>query len=114
MLPIWEVKISADKLQAFLEIKSGVSISRTLKGQEPEPLIHIKTIEVRKPLYIEPNDVIRKLEELGIVYGIDYLAINSSCSSSEDGTFLIAEGTSPTKGKDGYFQLYNNFEVKNS
>ncbi|MCM3390373.1 FapA family protein [Ureibacillus chungkukjangi] len=112
VLPIWEIKISADKLQAFLVIKAGESINRTLKNQEPKPLIHIETIEVRKPLYIEPHDVILKLKELGIVHGLDYEAINSSCASSEGGTFLIAEGTSPTKGKDGYFQLYNNVEIK--
>ncbi|MFC7686972.1 flagellar assembly protein A [Ureibacillus sp. GCM10028918] len=112
VLPIWEIKISADKLQVFLELKSGLSIARTLKDQEPEPLIHIKTTEVCKPIYIEPNDVILKLQDQGIVHGIDYAVINSSCSSGVDGTFLIAEGTSPTKGKDGYFQLYNNVEVK--
>lgn len=112
MYPIWEIKISDDNLQVFLVVKAGESISRTLKDQEPDALIQIETIEIRKPLYIEPNDVILKLQELGIVHGIDYVAIHSSCASSEDGTFLIAEGTSPTKGKDGYFQLYNNVEIK--
>ena len=112
ILPIWEIKISDDKLQVFLAVKVGESISRTLKNKEPMPLIHIETSEVRKPIYIEPNDVILKLKELGIVHGIDYVAINSSCESSEDGTFLIAQGTSPTKGMDGYFQLYNNVDIK--
>jgi len=110
--PIWEIKISDDKLQVFLAVKTGESISRTLKNKEPEPLVLIETLEARKPLYIEPNDVIHKLKELGIVHGIDYAAIYSSCASLEDGTFLIAKGTSPEKGKDGYIQLYNNIEVK--
>ena len=110
--PIWEIKISDDKLQVFLEVKTGESISRTLKNKKPEPLVLIETIEVRKPLYIEPNDVIHKLKELRIIHGINYAAIYSSCASLEDGTFLIAQGSSPEKGKDGYIKLYNNVEVK--
>ena len=112
VLPIWEINISDNKLEVFLEIKSGLSIRRTLKNLEPEPLIEIKTYEVRAPLYIDSTDVLHKLKELGIIHGVDYAAINAACASSTDGTFLIAKGTSPTKGKKGYFQLYNNIDVK--
>ncbi len=112
VLPTWDIKISDDKFEVFLVIKAGESIKRTLKNREPDSLIQIETNEARMPLFIEPKDVILKLDELGIIHGIDYVAINSACASSGDGSYLIAEGTSPAQGKDGYFQLYHNFDVK--
>ncbi len=110
--PSWEIRISDDRLEAYLTVKAGVKISRILKDKKPSSFIRLEVEEFRTPISIDAAAVLKKLTDLSIVHGIDYSAISKACASGTDGTFLIANGTPPTKGKNGSFKPTNDLDIK--
>lgn len=110
--PVWDIKINSDQLEAYLIIKVGKKITHILKDQAPSSLTKLEVEEVCTPIHLDSKDVFEKLKDLNIIHGLDYDAIHLACTSGEDGTFLIAKGTPPTKGKNGYFHLYGDYGVK--
>lgn len=111
-LPTWEITISKDKLEVYLEVKVGKRINNIPIDIEPTDYLRIETVKVTTPLTINPSDILTKLKERNIVHGIDYTAINAACASEQDGIYLIAKGNPPTTGKNGSFQIFNDVEVK--
>ena len=111
--PSWELKISSDKLEANLIVKAGVKIVRKLKDKLPSNYVQLEVEEERTPINIEVGSVMDKLKELGVIHGVDYSAISQACTLGEDGNFIVAKGTLPTKGKHGFFQPIHSVEVKN-
>lgn len=98
ILPSWDIKISADNMEAYLVIKAGLKVSRVLKDQKPSSYIKLEAEEVRTPLTISQDEVLNELRRLHILHGIDYEAIRNACALGKDGTFLIAKGRTPIKG----------------
>nr|WP_106779499.1 FapA family protein [Lysinibacillus timonensis] len=112
ILPKWEIEITSDRLEVYLEVKVGMRITRKAVDLEPKEQLQITTVEVNTPLHINSNDVLKRLKDLHVTHGLDYVAIDKACASDVDGRFLIAKGTPVTEGENGYFQLYNDVDVK--
>jgi uncharacterized protein len=101
--PVWELSVSDDKLEVMLKITPGFHMFRKLRDVEPSVHIELEA-EERKELYpIEISLIREKLQEMGIIFGIDYLEIARACSTSEPGIFTIARGVKPLTGKHGTF-----------
>lgn len=110
--PQWEFQISPDKMQAAFKLVPGTRIFRRLKDKAPDKLIKIEVTETKVPFIVDTREVMNDLRDSGIVYGIDYTEITKACASKEEGSFIIAKGTPPTLGKNGYFMPLQEVEIK--
>nr|WP_106783634.1 FapA family protein [Lysinibacillus timonensis] len=112
IFPEWDIKISADRLEVYMDVKTGKRISRKPKDMMPRHRVKIEVDEECQLIFIDPSDVWNRLTELQVIHGLDHAAINAACTSIEDGRFLIAKGTPATQGKNGAFRLFNDYEIK--
>ncbi|EXX89497.1 hypothetical protein BG53_15635 [Paenibacillus darwinianus] len=110
--PVWELEIRPGKMSAVLKIVPGFRIRRKIKDKAPDTCVQIEVEEKKIPLVIETEPLLEKLRELGIVHGVDYTEIARACTTDEAGTFVIAVGTPPSPGKNGYFLPLQELEVK--
>ncbi|GGA29682.1 FapA family protein [Paenibacillus physcomitrellae] len=109
--PVWEVKISEDKMEAHLSVKPGYKLRRSIRDMEPSNFVLLEAEEKRVPILLDDGEVMQKLRELGIVHGVNYAQIASACLSEEEETYLIAKGSPYLEGKQGYFMPYQQMEV---
>jgi uncharacterized protein (DUF342 family) len=111
--PVWELKISDDKMEALMVVKTpGARICRKLKNKEPASYIQLEVEERRESIPIEQSLVKEKLKDLGIVHGIDYIEIAKACRTEERGSFIIAVGTKPAPGQNGHFLPVKEVDIK--
>lgn len=110
--PHWEISMGKDNLEATIKVRPGRQILRKLKDLAPESFIELEVEEQIKYQTIEHGLVMDKLKEIGIVHGIDIAEIAKACASKEEGTFIIAKATPPVQGKNGYFQPFQEVEIK--
>ncbi|WP_240374791.1 DUF342 domain-containing protein [Bacillus piscicola] len=107
----WKISISADKQSAELLVTPGYVIERTLLDCHPQEVL-TPCIEEQKQLHnsLTAEDVVAKLKELKINYGIDPQQIKLACETLETDTFAIAHGKSPVNGING--KLDYQVEIK--
>jgi uncharacterized protein (DUF342 family) len=110
--PYWELSISENKMEAALKVIPGTRILRRLKEQEPNTYIQLEVEEKRIPLMIESERMMASLREMGISYGINYSEIARACTSDEAGTYIIANGTPPKAGRNGFFQPAQELDIQ--
>ncbi|MFC0213599.1 flagellar assembly protein A [Paenibacillus chartarius] len=110
--PEWELLLSEDKMSVKLKIIPGYRKRRRLKDMDPSSHIQLEIEEKTIPAIIETDPIMDKLKELGVVYGIDYVELAAACTSEHPGTFVIAEGSQPRRGKNGWFAPLNSTEIK--
>lgn len=102
----WDIQMDADKVKAFLRVEPGTLIMRELLDQEPVDHLELNVRETRRRYNeLSLNQVLDKLDELGIVEGINHQEIRKACESTESATYTIAEGIEPVPGKNGYLEL---------
>jgi uncharacterized protein (DUF342 family) len=101
--PRWELKVSDDKMQAVLHIVPGVRIFRRLKEKPPGNYVQLEVEEKKVPILLDTAPIMEKLQEMGIVHGIDFAEIVRACMSEQAASFVIASGTPPKPGQNGYF-----------
>ncbi|MFD2372148.1 flagellar assembly protein A [Brevibacillus sp. GCM10020057] len=112
MEPKWEVKVSDDGMAALLKVTPGIRIYRRLMDKLPHQFVELEVTELKDFIVIDIDPILDKLKELEVAHGVDFSEIARACTSEVEGTFVIARGTPPTPGKNGYFQPTQEVEIK--
>jgi uncharacterized protein (DUF342 family) len=110
--PHWELTISSDKMEAVLKVIPGSRIIRRLKEKVPNTYLQLEVDEKKIPLMIKSDLMLASLREMGISCGINYSEIAQASVSEEAGTYIIAKGTPPKPGKNGFFQPAQELSIK--
>jgi len=108
----WEIKVTPDKMKAVMAIRPGYRIRRRLQDQEPDSHLVLRLEESRETLHpLSQNLVYERLDELGIVQGINHQMIQLACQSTDASDFIVAEGTAPEPGEHGRLQFLLPLDV---
>lgn len=110
--PKWEVTISNDRMQALVKVTPGVRIYRRLKDKQPNQFVELEVTETKDFIILDIDAILDRLKEMGVVHGVDYNEIVRACMTEEEGTFVIAKGTPPTPGRNGYFKPTKEVNIK--
>jgi predicted RNA-binding protein Jag len=109
----WSIELDEKKMTATLHIQPGYKKTCTLIDQEPNHHIQLEvkeTVEVWN--HLNPNHVVQKMQELNIKTGIQKIEILKATETTEPGTFEIAKGIAPQKGKDGWLEILVDTETR--
>jgi hypothetical protein len=109
----WQVKVSADKQEALLQVKPWVLVRRQVRDLPPARVLYLEVLEHEdfyKPFTLE--DLTREIERQGIQYGIDWQACARGLEASTEGTLTIARGQPPVPGKDASVELFFTTQQK--
>jgi uncharacterized protein (DUF342 family) len=109
----WSIELDEKKMTAILHIQPGYKKTCTLIDQEPSHHIQLEvkeTIEVRN--HLNPNHVFQKMQEMNIKTGIQKIEILKATETTDPGTFEIAKGIAPQKGKDGWLEILVDTEKR--
>jgi uncharacterized protein (DUF342 family) len=102
--PEIKLDITPDKMQAHLTLKPGVKYRPVLlpaPGIDEDFLISVEEDKESPANPITEGEVLHKLAEAGISYGLKKEAIEKALKKPGT-TVLVAEGTSPVSSVDGY------------
>lgn len=111
---IWNVYLSKDELKATLQVTPGYKIHRKLMDQEPSTNLDLILVEEKVPLNtLEVSDIIKKMDSLGINFGIDQQSIYRATSVLEPDEIIIAKGVPAINGKHGEIEYRVEVNAKN-
>lgn len=103
---VWKIDIDAKKLEATLTFAPGVRRRYVLEDQQPASKLHIQAKMETELIYdVSYEQVMAKLQELGIVYGVNEEAIREALQAEKKITAVIAKGIEPIEGKDGWVEV---------
>lgn len=103
---VWRVDVDARKLEATLTFAPGVRRRYILEDKQPSSKLYIHAKMETELIYdVSYEQVMAKLQELGIVYGVNEEAIREALHSEKKVTVVIAKGIEPTEGKDGWVEV---------
>nr|WP_281391837.1 FapA family protein [Bacillus benzoevorans] len=109
----WRVSIDKHKLKVHLSIEPGYKIVRSIPDMDAVHHLELKAIEKKEIVNtLNYYKVLQKLTALEIKYGLNRSEILKALETSEPGTFEIAAGMIPTKGKDGWVELKVESEMQ--
>ncbi|MEW6698718.1 MAG: flagellar assembly protein A [Bacillota bacterium] len=109
-----KIRLSQDKLQAFLEIKSENHISYQLEDVDPGTKLQLSVRKKStKSCPATFAEILKLLEKQGITYGIDYNVIKQLVDFPYDGTVEVAKGQAPTAPLDGKIELFFQETIRN-
>ncbi|WP_102347296.1 FapA family protein [Bacillus sp. Marseille-P3661] len=101
----WAIEKSSDNLEAKLIVEPGSKVIYSLVDQQPVKEITLKTTtKVLPNLTLSPTEIHGQLKKLGITFGIQQEQIDNACLANQKGEFVIARGTRPTEGKNGWLE----------
>ncbi|MBE3580308.1 MAG: DUF342 domain-containing protein [Thermoanaerobacteraceae bacterium] len=109
----WQVKVSEDKLKAFLHVKPWVLVRREMRDVPPARFLNLQVLE-QEDFYkaFTMEDLTREMERQGIRYGIDWQACGRGLEPSTEGTLIIAQGIPPVPGKDASVEIFFTTQPK--
>ncbi|EMT46498.1 FapA family protein [Anoxybacillus flavithermus] len=103
---VWKVDMDARKMEATLTFAPGVRRRYVLEDMQPSNKLHIQAKMETELIYdVSHEAVMAKLQELGIVYGVNQEAIREALHSEKKVTVVIAKGIEPVEGKDGWVEV---------
>lgn len=103
---VWKIDIDARKLEATLTFAPGIRRRYVLEDQQPSNKLHIQAKMENELIYdVSYDQVMAKLQELEIVYGINEEAIRQALQSDKKVTAVIAKGIEPIEGTDGWVEV---------
>ncbi|WP_156291246.1 flagellar assembly protein A [Oceanobacillus salinisoli] len=103
---VWDVRVEKDKLSAILEVKPGFKVERRVRDIEPDEHIELSVEETKEVTNtLKYDQVVRMLENLRVIYGINHNEIIRAIDTTEPGTFEIATGKKAEPGKNGWIDL---------
>ncbi|MDQ0352524.1 uncharacterized protein (DUF342 family) [Alkalibacillus filiformis] len=101
----WNIKVEEQGLKVTLNVQPGQTIYKHIVDQEPNEHVELmaeETIEKTNTLKLE--DIMLKLKEFGVIYGVDQDEISLATETLEESTFVIATGREPQLGEDGWVE----------
>ncbi|MEK4126611.1 flagellar assembly protein A [Anoxybacillus sp. FSL W8-0382] len=94
------------KLEATLTFVPGVRRRYVLEDQQPSNKLHIQAKMENELIYdVSYEQVMAKLQELGIVYGVNEDMIREVLQSEKKVSTTIAKGVEPIEGTDGWVEV---------
>ncbi|TYO94477.1 DUF342 domain-containing protein [Desulfallas thermosapovorans] len=95
------IDISKDGLIAYMSVQLQVETRYKLIDQPPKQHIELKTTTTTKKYCpVGMDEILTRIEDAGIKYGVDYPAIQQFLANPRDGKYIIASGVPPTDSKD--------------
>lgn len=111
----WNIHLDEQKLKAFLQIKPGSIINRHVADSEPDSHVTLKLKENKVIINtLTFQDIVRKLEELGVKHGFVQSNMLMATETLEQTTLEIAVGIAPKEGKNGWVELMIPIELDGS
>lgn len=111
---ILNVKLSNDAMEAYAEISYEPAYEFSIEDEESSNLLKIRKKVVKEvyPNKFTKEDVVEKVKNLGVVYGIQEDEIEENLKREEKSVrFLVARGLSKIDSKDDFIKL--NFHNQN-
>lgn len=103
---VWRVDVDARKMEATLTFAPWVRRRYVLEDQQPSNKLHIQAKMENELIYdVSYEQVMAKLQELGIVYGVNEDMIREVLQSEKKVSTTIAKGVEPIEGKDGWVEV---------
>lgn len=109
----WSLEVSPDNMFAKLIIKPHRRIKYILNDAPPAQVLRLQGLpkeEIFSPVSLP--ELTHKLQQLGIVHGIDWETITTLIVNPEEKEVIIAKGTPPKPGRDAQIELLFNPEEK--
>lgn len=102
----WKISIKSHGLHARLYVEPGYRIKRIVKDVEPNEHIDLQVLETREIRNtLTYKDVLQKLNELGVIYGINHQEIMRAINTKETNTFELATGKPVEPGQNGWIDI---------
>jgi predicted RNA-binding protein Jag len=103
---VWHVTTDARGMQATLTIEPAVRRRYVLPDHPPAKHLRLRAeVHEQAEHDVTYEDVMEKLKQLRIVPGIQEEAIQKALKAAEKVSVIIAEGTPPEEGQDGWVEL---------
>ncbi|WP_165763781.1 flagellar assembly protein A [Halalkalibacter urbisdiaboli] len=111
---VWSIELDRHHRFATLHVKPGFYRQYQLKDHPPATKIKLETESQSFPLLqLKKNDILAKLDDLNVTYGIDQELIERACASLEEGHYQIVTGKEPEKGEHGKVSFLVEVDEKN-
>lgn len=104
----FDVEITKDGLEAYLNIKNPVKKNYSIQDHPPttDLVVHIREYESKE---LTEEDINFELLKNNIIFGVDKNAIKDIVKNKKKGRYLIAKGLPPSPPRDAYIEyLFNN------
>ncbi|GGE29747.1 hypothetical protein GCM10011391_05350 [Pullulanibacillus camelliae] len=109
----WSIEVDDQRLRVLLAITPGYRIERSIHDIEPSEHIELVAAEHRVvDNTLTYADVMDRLDNLRIKQGFHQDAILQALDTLEEHTFEIATGQKPKPGKDGWFEVLVDVDIK--
>jgi uncharacterized protein len=111
--PTWSINVDASSMEASLHVKPGHVTTYDIEDCEPSSFIKLYAKKRQQEILgIPVHEVINRLGERGIVFGVDYEEIRKAAETDSEGTFVIAAGQRPKDGSNGQLKYLIDMEYK--
>lgn len=105
----WHIEVSENQLEAILHVTPGYQTENVLADKKPASMIELSVIERKVTKNsLTYGQVIAELTRLQIRTGINYHEISAAVATNVAGQFVIAKGTPPIEGKNGWIEIKVN------
>ncbi|WP_158633935.1 flagellar assembly protein A [Radiobacillus deserti] len=111
----WEISINKEKLAVFLNVNPGYIAHYHIANVEPNEHIAL-VLEERREIKntLTYQDVITKLQELQVAYGVHPTEILKALKSTDQRSYQIATGKNSIPGVDGRVEIVVDTNMTNS
>ncbi|MRG85036.1 flagellar assembly protein A [Salinibacillus xinjiangensis] len=102
----WQVSLVENGLKAILKVDPGFIVNHRIKDVDPDKHIDL-VIEESREVHnsLEYEDVLKKLQDFRVIYGIQHNEIVQAINAVEPGEFVVAKGRSAHPGNHGWLDL---------
>ncbi|MCZ0754979.1 FapA family protein [Anoxybacillus sp. J5B_2022] len=102
----WSITVDSRKMQAILTVEPAVRRRYVLNDLPPTKHMRLNAqLQTEVEHTITYEEVANKLKQLRIVYGVNEEKIKEALQANEKVSVVIAEGTPPQEGRDGWVEL---------
>ena len=102
----WNITVDSRKMQAMLTIEPAIRRQYVLNDLPPAKHMRLSAqLQTEVEHIVTYEEVASKLKQLRIVHGVNDEKIKEALQANEKVSVVIAEGTPPQEGRDGWIEL---------
>lgn len=107
----YDVSISRDRMEAMLCVRINLGAECYFADADCVGNVVLRVLERdgAEPIP-DRSEALKAIQYSGIVHGLDYSALDQALDSKNSST-VIAKGTAPTEGRDGYLEYLCDFKM---
>jgi len=100
------IHTSTNGLTAYMSVQLQTKLNYALVDQSPKQYMVLKTTtNIKEYCPIGMDEILVKIENEGIKYGVDYPAIQQFLANPKNGKYIIARGVPPTDSNDDVVEV---------